>query len=193
MKYSDQSYNLRIELDAKQCELTPAEIEKIEGALDLLRQPTEKFPVSDLYLTIEHHPRSGSYRVKAALQLPGRGLATGGEDQQMYPAVQQCIWRLVHKVAAYIDRLEGTEEKAKREKGTRQDVLPTAEVDAQAVEEAVGAVERLAAEPGLRKHLLTRGYARAKESTLEAVTTTILDEITNRWPELAERSGALGP
>jgi ribosome-associated translation inhibitor RaiA len=139
MKFSDESYNLRIELDTKNCELSPAEIERIEDALDLLRQPIEKFPVSDLYLTIEHHPRSGSYRVKAALQLPGRGLATGGAGEQMYPAVQQCIWRLVHKVAAYVDRLQGTEEKTKREKGTRHDVIPTREVDPQAVEEAIQA------------------------------------------------------
>jgi ribosome-associated translation inhibitor RaiA len=139
MKYSDQSYNLRIELDTKQCELTPAEIEKIESALDILRQPIAKFPVSDLYLTIEHHPRSGTYRVKAALQLPGRGLATGGEHEHIFPAVQQCVWRLVQKVAAYEDRMEGVEEKSKREEGKRHDVLPTQTVDSQAVEEAVSA------------------------------------------------------
>jgi ribosome-associated translation inhibitor RaiA len=139
MQYSDQSYNLRIELDTKQCELSPAEIEKIESALDPLREPLEKFPVRDLYLTIERHPRSGSYRVKAALQLPGRGLATGGEGEQIFPAVQQCVWRLAHKVAAYEDRMEGVEEKAKHKEGTRHDVVPTQEVDAQAVNEAVRA------------------------------------------------------
>jgi len=139
MKYSDQSYNLRIELDTKQCELSPAEIEKIESALDILRQPIAKFPVSDLYLTIEHHPRSGSYRVKAALQLPGRGLATGGEDQHVFPAVQQCVWRLVQKVSAYEERMEGVEEKSKREEGTRHDVQPTQQVNVRAVDEAVRA------------------------------------------------------
>jgi ribosome-associated translation inhibitor RaiA len=139
MQYSDQSYNLRIELDTKNCQLSPTEIEKVEDALDGLREAVAKFPVSDLYLTIEHHPRSGSYRVKAALQLPGRGLATGGAGEQMYPALQQCVWRLVHKLGAYIDRLEGTEEKSKREKGTRQDVLPTSDVDTQAIDAAVQA------------------------------------------------------
>jgi len=137
MKFSDQSYNLRIELDTKNFELSPAEINKMESALDPLREPIEKFPVSALYLTIEHHPRSGSYRVKAALQLPGRGLATGGEDEHIFPAVQKCVWRLVHKVAAYEDRMEGVEEKSKREQGTRHDVLPNREVDSKAVDEAV--------------------------------------------------------
>jgi hypothetical protein len=53
--------------------------------------------------------------------------------------VQQCAWRLVQKVVAYEDRLEGAEEKSKREEGTRHDVIPTHQVDAQAVEEAVRA------------------------------------------------------
>ncbi len=139
MKFSDESYNLRVELDAKQCELSAAEIQKIEDALDILRQPIAKFPVSTLYLTIEHHPRSGSYRVKAALQLPGRGLATGAEDAHILPAVQQCAWRLVQKVTAYEERMEGVEEKAKREEGKRHDVLPTQQVDHQAVTAAVTA------------------------------------------------------
>jgi hypothetical protein len=77
--------------------------------------------------------------VKAALQLPGRGLATGGEDQHIFPAVQQCVWRLVQKVTAYEERMEGVEEKSKREEGKRHDVLPTQEVDGQAVDEAVSA------------------------------------------------------
>jgi ribosome-associated translation inhibitor RaiA len=139
MKFSDQSYNLRIKLDSKQCELTPAEIQKIETAFDILRPPLAKFPVSDLNLTIEHRPRTNSYRVKAALQLPGRALATGGEGEHIFPALQQCVWRLVQKVAAYEERMEGLEEKTKREEGKRHDVIPTREVDAKAVEEAVRA------------------------------------------------------
>jgi hypothetical protein len=54
MKYSDQSYNLRIELDTKNCELTAGEITQLEEALSPLRQPVESFPVTDLYVTIEH-------------------------------------------------------------------------------------------------------------------------------------------
>jgi ribosome-associated translation inhibitor RaiA len=139
MQFSDQSYNLRIELDTKQCELSPADIEKIEDALDILREPIAKFPVSDLYLTVEHHPRSGSYRVKAALQLPGRGLATGGVNEHVVPAVQQCARRLLQKVIAYEDRMEGAEEKSKREEGKRHDVAPTGEVDVEAIEQAAAA------------------------------------------------------
>jgi ribosome-associated translation inhibitor RaiA len=130
---------LRIELDTKHCELSPAEMEKIEEALDILRQPIAKFPVADLNLNIEQHPRTSGYRVKAALQLSGRGLATGGDDEHLFTAVQQCIWRLVQKVTAYEDRMSGVEEKAKREEGKRHDVLPTQPVDTRAVAEAVKA------------------------------------------------------
>jgi ribosome-associated translation inhibitor RaiA len=139
MQFSDQSYNMRIELDTKNLELSPPEIQKIEEALDPLREPVEKFPVRDLYLTIERQPRSGRYRVKAALQLPGRGLTTGGIDDHIMPAVQQSVFRLRHKLVAYEERMEGVEEKAKHEEGTRHDVIPTQPVDPQAIDNAVRA------------------------------------------------------
>jgi hypothetical protein len=139
MQYSDQTYNLHIELDTTGCELSPAEITKIEEAIDPLREPVEKFPVRDLYLTIEYYQRSGRYQVKAALQLPGRGLTTGGIDEHIMPAVQQCVFRLLHKLVAYEERMEGAEEKSKREEGTRHDVPPTQQVDPQAIDDAVRA------------------------------------------------------
>jgi ribosome-associated translation inhibitor RaiA len=137
MQFSDQSYNLRIELGTKNFELSPAEIQKIEEAIDPLREPVEKFPVSDLFLTVENHRHSGRYKVKAALQLPGRGLTTGGIDEHLMPAVQQCIFRLLHKLIAYEERMEGVEETSKREEGTRHDVIPTQPVDPQAIDDAV--------------------------------------------------------
>jgi hypothetical protein len=139
MQFYDQSYNLHIELDTKGFELSPAEIKKIEQAIDPLREPVAKFPVRDLYLTVEHHRHSGRYQVKAALQLPGRGLTTGGIDEHLMPAVQQCVFRLLHKLVAYEERMEGVEETSKREEGTRHDVLPAQPVDAQAIDDAVRA------------------------------------------------------
>jgi ribosome-associated translation inhibitor RaiA len=139
MQFSDQSYNLHIELDTKNFELSPAEIKKIEEAIDPLREPVAKFPVRDLYLTVEHHQHSGRYQVKAALQLPGRGLTTGGIDEHLMPAVQQCVFRLLHKLVAYEERMEGVEETSKREEGTRHDVVPTQQVDPQAIDNAVRA------------------------------------------------------
>ena len=42
MPYSDKSYNLRIELDQKACELSPEQIEKMESALDRLRKLVQR-------------------------------------------------------------------------------------------------------------------------------------------------------
>jgi hypothetical protein len=141
MKFSDQSYNLHIELDSKTLQLSPAEIKKIEDTFDPLREPVAKFPVRDLSLTIGHFQRSGRFQAKAALQLPGRSLTTGGIDEHILPAVQQCAFRLLHKLVAYEERMEGVEEKSKREEGTRHDVLPTQTIDPQAVDKAVRAAD----------------------------------------------------
>jgi hypothetical protein len=139
MKFSDESYNLRIKLNTKGFELPADEIAKIEAAIDPLREPARKFPVSDLFFTIEHYQRSGRYKVKAALQLPGRGLTTGGVNEHILPAVQQCVFRLHHKLVAYEERMEGVEEKSKREEGTRHDVIPSQTVEPQAIDDAVAA------------------------------------------------------
>ena len=40
-QYSDETYNLRIELDTKNCDLQPAEIAKMEEAISLLREPVK--------------------------------------------------------------------------------------------------------------------------------------------------------
>ncbi|XZE53192.1 hypothetical protein SH139x_004921 [Planctomycetaceae bacterium SH139] len=42
-KYSVEAYNLRIELDTKDCELSASEITRLERALEPLRKPVEKF------------------------------------------------------------------------------------------------------------------------------------------------------
>jgi len=119
MKYSDRSYNLRIELDTENCELSATQIEDLEEALSPLRDPVKEFPVADLYITIQYNPPSHDYRVKAVLRLTGKGLATGDLDEDLYPAFRRCVSKLVHKVTAYKDRLDAAEAITKHEKGTR--------------------------------------------------------------------------
>ena len=125
MPFSDESYNLRIELDTKHCELSADEIAKMESALDPLSRLVRDFPVRDLYVTVIHHPRSKDFHVKTALVLPGRTLFTGDRDHQMYPAYERCVRKLVNKMEAYKTQLEKSSEIAKHEKGTHQDVVPT--------------------------------------------------------------------
>src|SRR5438067_7937701 len=38
---------------------------------------------------------------------------------------RSCVFRLLHKLVAYEEKMEGREEKAKHEEGTRHDVIPT--------------------------------------------------------------------
>lgn len=58
---------------------------------------------------LAYGPPSHDYRIKAVLRLPGKGLATGDLDEDMYPAFRRCVSKLVHKVTAYKDRLEDAE------------------------------------------------------------------------------------
>lgn len=137
MKYSDQTYNLRIELDTKDCELSANEITRLERALEPLRKPVEKFPVSALYITIEYHHSSNDYRVKTVLQLPGRGLATGDLAEQYYPAFERCVRKLIHKLTAYEAQLDNDEERSKHLKGTHHLVLPDTIPDLSKIEKSI--------------------------------------------------------
>lgn len=137
MAFSDQAHNLRIELDTKNCELSPAQIAKYETGLEPLRDPVKKFPVSDLYITVNFQPRSQTYRVKTALVLPGRTLAAGDVDRYSYTAFERCVRKLVRKLMAYQDGMSANDELAKHQKGTQHDVLPDQEPDVQALETAV--------------------------------------------------------
>lgn len=137
MAYSDESYNLRIELDTKDCELSAEEIGKMEQDLATLRKLLEEFPVSSLYLTVMHHPRSHDYHVKTALRLPKKTLFTGERDEQVHPAYDRCIRKLVRKVTNYKADLEYESERGKQREGTHQTVSPAGRVDANVAERAV--------------------------------------------------------
>jgi ribosome-associated translation inhibitor RaiA len=137
MSFSDESYNLRIELDTKRFECTPEQIAYLEEKLDTLRKLCEPFPVSDLYITIAFHDRSNQYRITTALVLPGRTLATGDVSEVMEAGYDRCIRKLVKRVEAYKDALSHTPEQAKDVEGTVYEVVPTQEPDAAAIEAAV--------------------------------------------------------
>lgn len=152
--------NLRIVLDTKNCDLTPAEIAHMEKDLEPLRRVTANFPVSDLYITVIFHHPSKSYHVKAALALSGKTLFTGDRDFAVHPAWERCVWKLVRKVEAYKSQLEQEPEFTKYSKGTRQEVLPESVPDYAALRGAVEAEDyaafRLAAAPfeeSLRKRV----------------------------------------
>ncbi|MBW3600447.1 MAG: hypothetical protein KY475_24685, partial [Planctomycetes bacterium] len=113
MAYSDQSYNLRIELDTQHFDCSPEQIAYLEDTLDPLRAITKQFPVSDLYITMAFHNHSNQYRVKTSLVLPGRTIATGDVAENMEPAYERCVRKLVKRVEAYKADLGGDAEQAK--------------------------------------------------------------------------------
>jgi ribosome-associated translation inhibitor RaiA len=137
MPYSDESYNLRIELDTKGCELNAGEIEKMEEDLHTLRNVVASFPVSNLYVTVVHHAKSNDYHVKTSLALSGRTLFTGDRDREAHPAFERCVRKLTKKVRAYKRQMQGDIELAKRAEGTHQDVDATGEIHIMALVEAV--------------------------------------------------------
>lgn len=139
MRYSDQSYNLRIELDTKNCDCSPELIEEMETALSPLRKPVEEFPVSDLYITVYYHPRVGTYEVKTALTLPKRTLATREEHDQVYTAFERCVRKLGRKLEKYKSELAGEEQQQKLREGTEQVVLPEQLPDVAELKQAVEA------------------------------------------------------
>ena len=137
MPYSDETYNLRIELDTKHCSLSAEEISKMERALGALHRATQSFPVSDLYVTIIHHARSHDYHVKLALVLTGRTLFTGERHRDSYTAYKQCVDKLLRKVTAYKQNLDNASERSKQLKGTRQEIVPTQVPDHEVLQRAV--------------------------------------------------------
>lgn len=137
MPYSDESYNLRVEVDCKHCELPTSEREKMDAALSLLEKVVEHYPVSDLYITVIHHARSQDYHVKTALRLPGRTLFTGDRDEFPYPAFERCVRKLVQKVRAYEAQQGKDAELAKQAKGTHHEIVPAQEPSTEEINRAV--------------------------------------------------------
>jgi ribosome-associated translation inhibitor RaiA len=137
MRYPDGSYDLRIELDTKRCELSAQEIDKLSEQLAPLRKVARQFPISDLYITIYHYPRDGRFNVHTALVLTGKTLFTADHDKTVSPAFERCVRKLVKKVQAYKAGMEDAAERAKHEKGTHQEVFPDTDPDAAILEEAV--------------------------------------------------------
>ncbi|NNJ24421.1 hypothetical protein [Alienimonas chondri] len=144
-RYSDESYNLKLELDTKGCSFGPGEIRKMEKDLDALAKLTEEMPVSDLHVTIAWFEHSQEYHVKTSLVTSGRILFTGEHDSVAHPAYQKCIRKLVSKLKAYKDRMETQDNRrAKLAEGTIQQVTPDVQPELDALERAIHARDYLA-------------------------------------------------
>jgi len=175
MRFADTTYNLRIELDTHNCELSAGEIRHFEQALEPLRKPVEKFPVSDLYITVTQEARTHLFRVKTALVLPKRTLTTGEIAERAYPAFESCVRKLVRKVESYQASLASEEELKKHEKGTHQAILSGEPAQPGALDDAV--------RRGDYEAFRTATY------TFEEPLRKRIGRWVQRYPELDERIG----
>ena len=138
MRYSDESYNLRIELDTKQFELSPEEADRLQSTLSPLGKLTDGLPMSELYVTIFHHPRGGpEYQVKTALVLPAKTLFSSDTDSSFHPPLERCVTNLVQQVTAYKQSQSHADQLDKHRKGTYQDVIASRGPDGDEVSAAV--------------------------------------------------------
>ena len=176
MPFSDESYNLRIELDTKGCELSAAQIEEMEDDLDTLRVLVEDFPVSDLKITIVHHARSDDYHVKTTLALPGRKLFTGDRNVMVHPAFESCVRKLIKKVRAYKSQMRVGTDASKQAEGTRQMVNPSGEADVNILSIAVDAKDYSA--------------FRHEIDVFEPALTERIGRWVQRYPELLTQLGS---
>ena len=175
MPFPDEFYNLRIELDTKNFDFSETELEQMEEALNPLREPVRDFPVSDLYITVTHHPTPSDYHVRASLVLPSRTLLTGERDVNPLTAWNRCVRKLVSKIAAYKQSMDATDEKRKASAGTLQEVVPAAEPDAEKLQQAVE----------------TRDYAAFREATYvyEEAVRKRAGRWIKRYPEFEAELG----
>lgn len=140
MRYSDDHYNLRIELDAEQFELSAEDARRIETTLSRLDNLVKDLPVSDLYVTISHHPRRRpEYQVKTALVLPAKTLFSRDTDTDFHPVLDRCVDNLMQQITAYKQSRDSSDLVDKYRKGTYQEVMPSREPDADHLHAAVRA------------------------------------------------------
>jgi hypothetical protein len=166
---------LSFDLDQRQCQLTPQELDGLRAELESLGPLVDKFPVRRLHISVERHPRNQDFDVKTSLALPGRTLVSFDRAGAWHPAFQNCVANLVEQLHAYTDHMGQVAERAKQEKGTRQTLAPTADPDPAALEAAAR----------------DRDYAAFRAATLvyEDGVRLRAGRWVERYPEVAARFG----
>lgn len=137
MPFSDQSYNLLVDLDMKHCPLPPDELNKMNTILSPLDDMVRNFPVSKLHVRISYRHRTTDYVVRTSLILPGDTLVSSDHHPQAHAAFEHCINNLVREVQRYKDQLGDVPERTKQLEGTHHNLIPTIAPDAEAIENAV--------------------------------------------------------
>lgn len=175
MTFSDQSYNLLVDLDMKHGQLPPHELNKMETMLSPLNDLVRNFPVSKLHVLISHRRRTSDYLVRTSLILPGDTLVSSDHQPLAHTAFEHCIHNLVREVRRYKDQLGAVPEQAKHTEGTHHELIPTLPPDAEAVEAAVQSGDYAAF------RLATTGY--------DGPVTALVGRWIERYPVVAAHLG----
>lgn len=136
MSHSNDFHGLRVKTDAGQYPITRREQERMATDLATLKKVVADFPVSELQVEITQQS-SGRVHVATSLRLPSRTLFTASHNDQMHPAWEHCLRKLVHKVTAYKERMSNKPTYSKENQGTLHNVRPSMEVERAGLDQAV--------------------------------------------------------
>lgn len=175
MTFSDQSYNLLVDLDMKHGTLPADELNKMESMLSPLSDMVRHFPVSKLHILVNYRHRTMDYSVRTSLILSGETLVSSAHHPQAHAAFEHCVQNLVRELERYKDRLNDTAERAKHVEGTHHELVPTLAPDGEAVENAVREGDYAAFRSALS------GY--------DSPVSTQAGRWIERYPEVAARLG----
>lgn len=139
MRPPAEQRQMKVMFDVHQYDLSEGEKARLAGTLDSLARIVQHFPYADLHIMVEGNARSNDVSVKLSLMLPGTPLIINDHDVVLTAAFERCLTALIDKVEGYKATMAGEGERAKLQKGTAHELLPTRNLDLGAVERAVAA------------------------------------------------------
>jgi hypothetical protein len=113
MRYSDESCDLRIELDIKPFELSPEDVRRLPASISLVGKRLEDPLVSELCITLPS-PCAHEYQVKAVPVLPVKRLFSRDTDASSKEGFHRCVTYLVQQAR---DRRRGATGVPERRRG----------------------------------------------------------------------------
>jgi hypothetical protein len=141
MAQTNQTSNLRIDLDSKDFRLSDQEQAKFDSDLETLRRAVACFPDPELKIELS---KQSYYRVRTSLILPSRTLFTADEDRDLHPAWERCIRKLVGKVQGLKEALGNKPAYSKEAEGTLHNVRPAMEPDVEQLNHAIAEMDYVA-------------------------------------------------
>jgi hypothetical protein len=103
----DIQNHLHVEVNTKNCEVTPDERARMQDTLPPIGYATAEFPDPRLWINIVYHPNSKIYHAEAKLRLPGGSVFGGAHDTYLDSAYQSCVRRLLANLEAAKARPDG--------------------------------------------------------------------------------------